>query len=140
MIHVLVADDHQLFRQGLSALLMGAKDIEIIGQARDGQEAMELAERLQPDVILMDLEMPRVNGFVATERLTAQGHSARILVLSMRTDEKDVRAAAHSGAIGYLIKNCSRDELVAGVRSAYAGNPACSPEIAAVFSREGHGA
>lgn len=133
MIHVLVVDDHQLFRQGLSALLMAAKDIEIIGEARDGQEAIELAQQLQPDVILMDLEMPRVNGFAATKQLTAQGHPAQILVLSMRTDEKDVRAAAQSGAIGYLVKNCSRDELLAGIRAARQGNRVVSPNVASYF-------
>jgi DNA-binding NarL/FixJ family response regulator len=135
MIRVLVADDHQLFRQGLNALLRGVQDIHIIGEARDGQEATELAQQLQPDVILMDLEMPRMNGYAATEQLTTLGHPARILVLSMRTDEKAVRAAAQSGAIGYLVKNCSRDELVSGIRAAYAGNPASSPEIASFFSK-----
>lgn len=136
MIQVLVADDHQLFRQGLKALLRGVQDIHIIGEARDGQEAVELAQQLQPDVILMDLEMPRMNGFAATERLTAMGHPARILVLSMRSDETAVRDAAQSGAIGYLIKNCSRHELIAGIRSAYAGDSASSPEIASFFSQE----
>ncbi len=135
MIQVLIADDHQLFRQGVKALLRSAQDIRIVGEARDGQEAVELAERLQPDVILMDLEMPRMNGFAATEQLTARGNRARILVLSMRTDEQSAHLAAQSGAVGYLVKNCSRDELVAGIRSVQQSQPACSPQVAPFFSR-----
>lgn len=138
MIQVLVADDHQLFRQGVRALLRSVPDIQIIGEARDGQEAVELAQQLQPDVILMDLEMPSMNGLAATQRLTAAGHPARILVLSMRSDEMAVRDAVKNGARGYLIKSCSRDDLVAGIHAVYAGNRYTSPEISSLFSQE-HG-
>jgi DNA-binding NarL/FixJ family response regulator len=139
MIRILIADDHQLFRQGVYALLMSVKDIQIVGEARDGREAVELAQQLRPDVILMDLEMPRLDGLGATEQLTAMGHPARILVLSMRTDEKDVRAAAQRGAQGYLVKTCSRDELVSGIRSVHAGGRVSSPTIASYFSGDGRG-
>lgn len=141
MIRVLVADDHQLFRQGLSMLLSKATDIQIIGEARNGQEAIELAEHLNPDVILMDLEMPRVNGLRATEELTRRRHPARILVLSMKEAEKDVRAAATSGAVGYLTKDSDREALIQAIRSVYAGKPVSSPNIATYFrpSHEGPG-
>ncbi|OGO34046.1 MAG: hypothetical protein A2Z03_10320, partial [Chloroflexi bacterium RBG_16_56_8] len=93
MIRVLVVDDHQLFRQGLQLMLLKANDIQIVGEARDGKEAIELAQSVQPDVILMDIEMPGMNGLEATETLKAMGHPARILMLTMKTDERDVRAA-----------------------------------------------
>lgn len=134
MIRVLVVDDHRLFRQGVYALLMSAKDIEIIGEARDGQEAIELAQSLQPDVILMDLEMPRMDGFEATRALRADHSSAKVLVLSMRTSEQDIREAARSGAHGYLIKNCDRAEMIAGIRAVQAGQTVCSPEAVPYFS------
>ncbi len=133
MIRVLIVDDHKLFRQGLSVLLMGAKDIQIIGEARDGQEAIELTERLRPDVILMDLEMPRVDGLTATRQLRATNTPSKILVLSMRTNDRDVREAARSGARGYLVKNCSREELTEGIRSVFRGERVASPDIAPFF-------
>jgi DNA-binding NarL/FixJ family response regulator len=133
MIRVLIADDHQLVRQGVTALLMTAKDIQIIGEARDGQEAIDLTERLQPDVVLMDIEMPYMDGLRATQQITAKGLSARVLILSMRMDEKDVQEAARRGAQGYLIKNSSREELIGAIRSVYEGKPACSPVVASFF-------
>lgn len=137
MIRVLVADDHLLFRQGVNALLTGVKDIRIVAEARDGLEAVELAQQLRPDVILMDLEMPRLDGLDATAELTALGDPARILVLSMRTDEKDVRGAAERGAQGYLVKTCSRDELISAIRSVHAGGRVASPTIAPYFPSVG---
>ncbi len=129
MIRRLIVDDHQLVRQGLCALLMKAQDIEIVGEARDGQEALELAQLVQPDVILMDIEMPRLNGLRATAQLAAARNRARVLVLSMRDDEKDVRAAVEAGAIGYLVKNSSREELIQAIRSVYQGHPVYSPSV-----------
>jgi DNA-binding NarL/FixJ family response regulator len=140
MIRVLIADDHLLFRQGVNVLLMAAKDIQIVGEARDGREAVELAQQLQPDVILMDLEMPRLDGLGATAELTRMGFPAKILFLSMRTDEKDVRAAAQRGAQGYLTKTCSRDELNAAIRTVYSGGQATSPAISLYFSGDGQSA
>lgn len=134
MIRVLIVDDHQLFREGLGQLLSQATDIRIVGEARDGQEAIELTQRLNPDVILMDIEMPRVNGLRATEQLTTSKHPARILILSMKEAEPDVHAAAQSGAQGYLIKQCDREELIQAIRSVNEGGLACSPEIASYFS------
>jgi DNA-binding NarL/FixJ family response regulator len=133
-IRVLLADDHQLVRQGIEALLMAAKDIEIIGEARDGVEAVELAQRLQPDIVLMDIQMPRLDGLAATRQLVAAGCPTRVLVLSMREDEEAARRAAEAGAWGYQIKNSSREELVQAIRTVYRGVRAVSPAVAEFFS------
>ncbi len=138
MIRVLIVDDHLLFRQGLTLLLSNTTDIEIIGEARNGQEAVEFAIEQNPDVILMDLEMPRVNGLRAIEQLRLSKHPARVLVLSMKEAEKDVRAAAASGALGYLTKDSDREALIQAIRSTYEGKPVSSPKIASYF-RLGHG-
>ncbi len=138
MIRVLLVDDHQLVRQGVAALLLKATDVKIVGEARDGQEAIDLAERLKPDVILMDIEMPRLSGLRATERLKTNGHKAHVLILSMRTEEKDVREAARSGADGFVIKNSSREELIEAIRMVAQGKIAVSPSIAPFFKRNGN--
>ncbi len=139
MIRVLIVDDHQLMRQGVVALLLKAKDLRIVGEARDGQEAVELAERLQPDVILMDIEMPRLNGLRATEQLTRSGSSASIIILSMRSDADDVREAIRSGAQGYLIKNSSREDLIAAIRAAAQGRRVFSPEVSGYLNSDAEG-
>ncbi len=137
MIRVLLVDDHQLVRQGVAALLLKAADVTIAGEARDGQEAIEQTARVEPDVILMDIEMPRMNGLRATEQLKAAGAAPRILMLSMRTEEKDVRTAAESGADGFLIKNSDRDELIEAIRTVHQGKTYVSPSIAAFWRRGG---
>ncbi len=134
MIRVLIADDHKLFREGVMLLLMAAPDIAIVGEARDGHEAVELASRLRPDVILMDIEMPKLDGLQATRQLAAGDHAVRVLMLTMRTDEKDVRGAARAGAHGFLIKNSSREELVQAIRLVHQGQRVVSPSVAQFFS------
>lgn len=129
MIRVLVVDDHQLMRQGVMALLLKAKDIKVVAEARDGLEALEKTARADPDIILMDIEMPRLNGLKATEQLIQDGTSARIIILSMRSDPNDVREAARCGAKGYLIKNSSREELISAIRTVYDGGKAYSPGV-----------
>ncbi len=121
MIRVLIAEDHKLVRDGFIAQLTNAENIEVVGEARNGAEAVELARRLQPDVILMDIEMPRLNGFRATEQLTAMGHRARVLITSMLDDEKNVRAALSSGAYGYYIKGGPTKELVKAIQMVHRG-------------------
>ena len=133
MIRVLIVDDHLLMRQGINALLIKAQDITIVGEARDGKEALELAERLQPDVILMDIEMPRLDGLQTTCQLVDSGHPAKIIILSMRTDEKTVRRAVDCGAQGYLVKNSGRDDLIGAIRTVYDGGRAASPDIESFF-------
>ncbi len=136
MIRVLVVDDHKFFRQGVRALLMNSNDVQIVGEARDGLESIEAAQALKPDVVLMDLEMPRLDGFQATRALLATPEPPKVLVLSMRTSERDFRDAAESGAHGFLIKNCSREDLVRAIRAVYAGGVACSPEAVRYFHME----
>lgn len=133
-IRLLIADDHRLVRQGIQALLMVAKEIEVVGEARDGIEAVALAHQLQPDIILMDIEMPRLDGLAATRRLIAEGSKSRILVLSMRADEESARQAAQAGAWGYQIKNSDRAELIAAIRSVHRGIRVASPSVATFFS------
>lgn len=123
MIRVLIAEDQQLVRQGLVALLEKAPDIEIVAQARDGLEAVELAERTSPDVVLMDLSMPRLDGFQAAERIRSLKPNARVLVVSMFVDEKLMDEAIQHGVYGYLLKDASRAELIDGIRAAYNRRP-----------------
>jgi DNA-binding NarL/FixJ family response regulator len=132
-IRLLIVDDHQLVRRGLRALLMAAKDIEVVGEARDGQEAIQVALELQPDVILMDIQTPRLDGLQATRQLASTGNPARVLILSMSADEQGVRRAAQAGAWGYQLKNSDRDELIAAVRSIHRGNRVASPAVANFF-------
>ncbi len=134
MIRVLIVDDHRLFRQGLSALLSTARDMQIVGEARDGKEGIEMAGQLQPDVILMDIEMPGVDGLEAARALLASRTNARIVFLSMRTDREGVQQAAQTGARGYLVKNCSRQELTQAIRNVFEGGVACSPDAVPFFS------
>ncbi len=137
MIRVLIVDDHQLVRQGVAALLLKAKDVTIVGEARDGQEAVALAQQLNPDVILMDIEMPLTDGLEATRQIARSGCGAQVLVLSMREDQEDVRQAAEAGARGFQIKNSDRDELIQGIRAVSRGERWVSPSIARFFSRSG---
>lgn len=133
-IRVLIADDHRLVRQGIQALLMVAKDIEVVGEACDGVETIEMARALRPEVILMDITMPRLDGLAATRQLVAAGCRSRILMLSMRADEESVRQSAEAGAWGYQVKNASREELIAAIRSVHQGVRAVSPSVAEFFS------
>jgi two-component system response regulator DegU len=136
MIRVLIVDDHQLMRQGMIALLAKAKDIEIVGEGRDGQEAIALTNSLHPDVVLMDIEMPHLDGLRATHQLTAMQSKAKIAIVSMRSDENVAKQARQSGAKGYLVKNSSREQLIEAIRSINNGNSVCSPEVTQFFSSE----
>ncbi len=137
MIRVLVVDDHQLFRLCLSALLKNTEGIEIVGEARDGFEAIEQTECLKPDVILMDIEMPRMDGLEATRQLVEKRVPSKILMLTMRTGQEQVFEAAQCGANGYLIKNASREELAHAIHGVYQGETTCSPEIQRYFTGAG---
>ena len=130
MIRLLVADDHPAFRRGLELMLTGIGGIEIVGEAETGERAVELAASLSPDVILMDLRMPDLDGIEATRRLTRSGSAAAVVVLTMFEDDDSVFAAMRAGARGYLLKGAEQDEIVRAIRAAAAGEAIFGPEIA----------
>jgi DNA-binding NarL/FixJ family response regulator len=130
IIRVLVADDQTITRSGLRALLAAQADIEIVGEARNGEEAIELAASLQPDVILMDLRMPGVNGIEATRRIHRASPHIGILVVTVFEDDTSVFPAIRAGARGYLLKNTEQDELLRAIRTVANGGAVFSPGIA----------
>jgi DNA-binding NarL/FixJ family response regulator len=121
MTTVLIADDHPMVRQGLRAVLDAAPGIEVIGEATDGRDAVDLAVELNPDVVLMDLQMPVLHGIEATREITARCPSTAVLVLTMYEDDDTVFAAVGAGAAGYLVKGADGGDITAAVRSAAAG-------------------
>jgi len=129
VIRVLLADDHHLVRKGIIELLKKADDIRVIGEAEDGIEAVELAGRLRPDVLIMDIGMPRMNGLQAVEKILALNLSTRIVILSMYADESLVRLALKNGASGYLLKRSVTEELLLAIRSAHAGEIYLCPAV-----------
>ena len=138
-IRVLVVDDHDIVRAGLRGLLDGVPDIEVVGLAADGLEAVELAADHAPDVVLMDLEMPRVDGIEATRRITRRGDAPSVLVLTSFSDHARVTEALDSGAIGYMLKDSEPEELIAGIRAAADGASPLAPRVARRFVRERRG-
>ena len=130
MIRLLIADDHPAFRRGLELMLTDVDDIEIVGEAETGQRAVELAEQLTPDVVLMDLRMPDLDGIEATRRLCRGTPTPAIVVLTMFEDDDSVFAAMRAGARGYLLKGAEQDEIIRSVRAAASGEAIFGPEIA----------
>lgn len=130
-IHVLVADDHPLFRHGVRTLLSTAPDMEVVGEAASGEEAVAMAEALSPDVVLMDIRMPGLNGIEATVRISRNQPTVHILVLTMFEDDASVFTAMRSGAKGYILKDADKDELLRAIRAVADGQAIFSPGIAA---------
>jgi DNA-binding NarL/FixJ family response regulator len=130
MIRVLVVDDHAVVRQGLSELLGGADDIEVIGTATGGEEGVSMARDHQPDVVLMDLSMPDLDGVVATQTIVAERADAKVVILTSFSEHDRIVAALDAGAIGYLLKDAEPDELLRGVRAAARGEAPFSPRAA----------
>jgi DNA-binding NarL/FixJ family response regulator len=130
MIRVLIADDHPLVRQALTQLLGAAEDIEVVAVAEDGRDAVELALEVTPDVVLMDLEMPQLNGIEAIRALTAADSPARVVVLTTFSDRDRILRALDAGALGYLLKDADPDEILRGVRSASIGDSPMAPRAA----------
>ncbi len=131
MIRILVADDHAVVRAGIVALLADEPDLQVIGEAVDGMEAVALAAQLTPDLVVMDVRMPRLTGDEATARILAETPGVRVLVLTTYESDASILAAIEAGASGYLLKAAPAEELLAGVRSVAAGEVALSPAIAA---------
>ena len=129
-IHLLIADDSPSARSGLKALLQAVDDVRLVGEAGDGKEAMRLAERLQPDVILMDMQMPDVNGIEATRQIVRTSPHIAVLVLTMYDDDDSVFAAMQAGARGYLLKGASKSDMLRAIRDVAGGAAIFSPAIA----------
>ena len=127
-IRVLLVDDHAIVREGLQMLLSEEADIEVVGQAADGNEALTAAASLHPDVILMDLVMPELDGIQAMQRLRAISPASRVLVLTSFTDDRRVHDAIQAGATGYLLKDVLKPDLLRAIRAAAQGKPTLHPE------------
>ena len=138
-IRVLVADDHPAFREGLTRLLAEEGDIEVVAEAGDGEEAVELASELLPDIAVIDVSMPKINGIEATRRIKAACPATAILIVSAYGYESYVLGAVEAGAAGYLVKNVRVRELVSAIRAVHAGETVLDPQAAhRVFSRLSH--
>jgi NarL family two-component system response regulator LiaR len=133
VIRVMVVDDHTVVRSGLAALLYAYEDFELVGEAADGEEAVRLCGRVLPDVILMDLIMPRMDGPSATRAIREQHPKVQILVLTSFKEDNLVHDALKAGAIGYLLKNVTPDELAHAIRAAHRGRSTLAPEAAEVL-------
>jgi len=129
-IRVMLVDDHAVVRSGLSAFLLAYDDLELVGEASDGAEAVRLCERLHPDVILMDLIMPRMDGATATRAIRERLPQVQVLALTSFKEDNLIQDVLKAGAIGYLMKNISADELAAAIRAARRGRPTLAPEAA----------
>lgn len=131
MIRILLVDDQALFREGLRTLLTIRPDLEVVGEAENGLEAVEVAAQLRPDVILMDLRMPVLNGVAATRRLQEEQPQSRVIVLTTFDDDEYIFDGLRAGAVGYLLKDVSSDKLVEAIRAAARGESFLEPSIAA---------
>ncbi len=129
-LRVLIADDHPLFRHGIQALLNATSDIEVVGEAKTGEEVIALAATLQPDVILMDIQMPEVNGIEATRRILQTSPHIRILMVTMFEDDASVFTAMRAGARGYALKDTEKAEMLRAIRAVGGGEAIFSPAIA----------
>ena len=130
-VTLLLVDDQALFREGLRTLLSAEPGIEVVGEAEDGEAAIHQARRLQPQVALMDLRMPRTNGVEATRRLRTEAPSVRVIVLTTFDDDEDVFEALRAGAVGYLLKDAPRDKLLEAIGAAARGESFLQPSVAA---------
>ncbi|HKQ38762.1 MAG TPA: response regulator transcription factor, partial [Verrucomicrobiae bacterium] len=131
-IKVLLADDHFLVRQGLRSSLSEYPQIEIVGEASNGREAVDKAERLSPDVVLMDINMPEMNGLEATAALRKRGSGARVLALTVHNNKQYILQIIRSGAQGYILKDTSPDELVRGIEAVLNGEAFFSPGVSGI--------
>jgi DNA-binding NarL/FixJ family response regulator len=132
-IRILLADDHTIVRQGLKLILSSQQDLEVVGEAANGREVVELTQQLQPDIVLMDVAMPDVNGIEATRRLMEQNSRLRILVLSMHKEAVYVREILKAGARGYLLKDVIDTELLNAIRSVARGDGYVSPAVSSAL-------
>lgn len=135
-IKIIIADDHQLFREGLATLLGDTGDIEIVAQAQNGLEAIDQCINHNPDIVLMDISMPGIDGVEATRRLTQELHNKKVIALSMHSERQYIKKMFEAGASGYLFKNCTYTELTAAIHSVYQGNKYLSNEITEIVIQD----
>jgi DNA-binding NarL/FixJ family response regulator len=128
-VRILVADDHPMLREGLVAVLSTQPDFDVVGEASDGSEVVRLAERLEPDVILLDLEMPRADGVEALEMLREAGSEARAIVFTAYDTDERILRSLRAGARGYLLKGASRAEIFDAIRTVYSGGSLLGPAV-----------
>lgn len=134
-IRVMIVDDHAVVRSGLAAFLMAFDDLELVAEAADGREALRICEKTRPDVVLMDLVMPEMDGATATEAIRQACPEIQVIALTSFQEDDLVHRAIQAGAIGYLLKNVGAEELAAAIRRARAGHPTLSPEATRVLLR-----
>ncbi len=130
MIRVILVDDHQIVREGLKALLQNKPDFEVVAEAADGRAAVSLVEKVKPELVLMDIAMPGLNGIEACQQIKSLVPSCKILALSMHTDRRFVSRALQAGACGYLVKDCASQELVDAIYVVLQGRVYLSPSVA----------
>jgi NarL family two-component system response regulator LiaR len=135
-IRILIVDDHPAVRRGLGAFLLAFDDLELVGEAPGGKAALDLCQKTRPDVVLMDLVMPEMDGATATHAIRQAHPGTRVIALTSFHEGDLVKEALQAGAIGYLLKNVAADELAAAIRSAYAGRPTLAPEAAQVLIQQ----
>jgi len=135
-IRILLADDHSIVREGLRALLERQQEFEVVGDVADGREAVEMAETAFPDVVVMDVAMPGLNGIEATRRITARSPRTGVVILSMHSDESYILRSLKAGARGYLLKDSLQADLIDAVRAAAQGKSFFSPKVSKVLQED----
>lgn len=131
-IRIIVAEDHRITREGLVRMLKEEQDIEVVGEAKNGREAVKLARELTPDLVIMDVTMPDLNGIDATRMIRDENKKTRVVALSMYSDKQFVQGMMQAGATGYLLKDCAFEELIKAIRAALSGQTYLSPDIAGI--------
>jgi DNA-binding NarL/FixJ family response regulator len=135
-IRIVLADDHKITRQGLLNMLKDQKDMEVIGEAENGHGAVKLAKELSPNVVIMDVSMPDLNGISATRRIVSESSSSKVIGLSMHSDKRFVKGMFEAGASGYLLKDCAFEELVQAIQAVANNRVYLSPSIASIMVEE----
>ncbi len=135
-IRILLADDHSILREGLRMLLDRQDEFDVVGDASNGREAVEMAESCDPDVVIMDLAMPGLNGIEATRRITARSPRTAVVILSMHSDESYILRSLKAGACGYLLKDSLKTDLIDAVRAAVRGKSFFSPKVSQVLKED----